>query len=82
MGQGGEAVGQQCLPWGPGGPSPSLEAPSRFYTKQNKNVLLVTKGYGPLKQLKGQELPNRPIIGSDLHHKKTLCFIKGVLRGL
>lgn len=52
-----------------------IMAPSQFYTKQNnKNVLLVTKGHGSLKKLKAQELPNRPIRGSDLHYKKTLCL--------
>lgn len=85
QGGGGEKAGQRDLPLSPGGPSMRLEAaavrskltmaPSQFYTKQNnKNVLLVTKGHGSLKQLKAQELPSGPIRGSNLHYKKALCL--------
>lgn len=85
QGGGGEVAGQRGLPLSPGGPSVGLEAaavrskltmaPAQFYAKQNnKNVLLVTKGHGSLKQLKAQELPSGPIRGSNLHYKKTLCL--------
>lgn len=91
-GRGGEAAGPRDVPRGTDGPSPSLEAAavrseltmasSQFCRKQNKNVLLVTKGLGPLKQPKAQELPSRLIRGGDLHYKETLCFTKEVLQGL
>lgn len=68
---GGEVADQGGLLHGPGWTSPGLEAaamrseltvaPSQFCTKQNKKVFLVTKGPGPLKQLKTQEWQSRPI---------------------